>query len=88
MNIKILSVITVILLGVTSINALAVDSEDKPQVEISTKNDSYLFSDAVIKTTDTYASVTLDGSDSFLREPGKPMLPVCTKTFTFPLGTK
>jgi hypothetical protein len=34
-----------------------------------------------------YLSVDFEESDSFICEPGKPLLPVVTKAFTFPLGT-
>jgi len=41
-----------------------------------------------IEKENGYISVELDGATSSLMRAGKPVLPVITKTFTFPLGTK
>lgn len=88
MKMKILAVITIILLGITSFNVLAVQSDNIPKVEVSVKDDVQFFSNAEFETNENYISVKLDDSDSYLMEPGKPMLPVVVKTFTFPFGTK
>ena len=88
MKIKILALIIVILLIATSVSVLAVDSDDNPKMGISIKNDTLFFSSATIETMDNYVSLNFEEASSFLMQPGKPMLPVCTKTFTFPFGTK
>ncbi len=41
-----------------------------------------------VKEKTDYATLSLTNSSSFLTEPGKPEIPIVTKTFTFPLGTK
>ncbi|MFO8078238.1 MAG: C25 family cysteine peptidase [Thermoplasmatota archaeon] len=41
-----------------------------------------------VKEKTDYATLSLTNSSSFLTEPGKPEIPIITKTFTFPLGTK
>ena len=41
----------------------------------------------IIKKTDQYVTVDLDGASSLLLDEGKPILPVITKTYTFPIGT-
>ena len=41
-----------------------------------------------IEKENGYLAVELDGATSSLMRAGKPVLPVITKTFTFPLGTK
>jgi len=88
MKIRIQAAITVILLIITSISVIAVDSDDDHKILTFIKEDHFLFSQAIIETKETYVSVNLAEANTFLMQPGKPMLPVCTKTFTFPLGTK
>ena len=83
-----LAVITVIFLVITGVNVMAVHSDNDHTIESSVKEDHFLFSRATIETEETYVSVNLAETSSFLMEPGKPMLPVYTKTFTFPFGTK
>ena len=41
-----------------------------------------------IEKENGYLAIELDGATSSLMRPGKPILPVITKTFTFPLGTR
>ena len=56
--------------------------------ETSFSADSILISEPVFTESNEYLVVNLDESGSFLMETGKPMLPVLTKVFTFPLGTE
>jgi hypothetical protein len=46
------------------------------------------FSTPIIEKVGKYVSVRLDEANTWIREPGKPLLPAYVKTFTFPLGTK
>ena len=60
--------------------------------ELEEKNEGIRFSleisQPVITTNEKYAFASIKQENSFLRNPGCPMLPVFQKTFTFPLGTK
>jgi len=56
--------------------------------EILVKEEFVLISEPIIKETDNYLTIDLKESTSVLLETGKPVIPVITKTFTFPLGTK
>ena len=46
------------------------------------------FSKPIISEKNEHTIVSLDETDSFIMKTGYPMLPVFTKTFTFPFGTK
>lgn len=46
------------------------------------------FSEKTITSRGEYVSVKFDNTDKLITAPGKPMLPVYTEIFTFPLGTK
>jgi hypothetical protein len=46
------------------------------------------FSEPILQNENTYVSLTMDDTNSFLMQQGKPMLPSYTKTFTYPFGTK
>ena len=50
--------------------------------------DTISFSNIIIEEKNEYLSIELNESTSKLVEPGKPILPIITKFFTFPLGTK
>jgi hypothetical protein len=50
--------------------------------------ESIIVSKPVIKENNQYLTVTLGKTASFISEPGKPVLPVVTKVFTLPLGSK
>ena len=45
------------------------------------------FSEPTIVEHKNYTSVELQEADTYLKIPGKPILPIITKTFTFPIGT-
>ncbi|HDQ15783.1 MAG TPA: peptidase C25 [Bacteroidetes bacterium] len=55
---------------------------------ISILSDKISFSSASIEENDDYLTIKIDEADTFLTNPGEPMLPVHTKTFNYPLGTK
>ena len=50
--------------------------------------ESFHFSKPIINDIGDFLIVDFEESDGFLKEPFKPLLPVITKVFTFPLGTK
>ena len=55
---------------------------------IKTIKETVIISKPIIKECDEYVSVGFEELDSFICESGKPYLPMVTKVFTFPLGTK
>ena len=88
MNKKILPIFTVFSLFFTTLNVIAITSDDDNIIKINEENDHMSFSQATIETKGEYLSVNLKEANTFLRDTGKPLLPVFTKTFTFPFGTK
>ncbi len=62
--------------------SIAVDAE-------KTENEMVLkFSEPVIYEGRDYTTVSIKDATSYINDAGSPMLPVITKTFIFPLGTK
>lgn len=60
----------------------------QPVTEITSEKTAVRFSEPLLQNENTYLSVIMDESNSFLMEQGKPLLPSYTHTFTFPFGTK
>ncbi|MCK5031893.1 MAG: peptidase C25, partial [Thermoplasmatales archaeon] len=82
---KLLPIILVGILVVSGLGAVAVQENDDETLY----NIEYMaISEPIITETNEYLTIKLEESESFLMETGKPMLPVITKVFTFPLGTK
>ncbi len=82
---KLLPIILVGILVISGLGAVAVQENDD---ETLFNIESMTISEPIITETNEYLTVNLEESESFLMETGKPMLPVITKVFTFPLGTK
>lgn len=81
---NILSVGVVGLLVLTSLGAAAFSIEDPTQTITA---DQVRFQQPLISTQNEYTSLDLPESTGFLRQTGKPLLPIITKTYTFPFGT-
>ena len=80
---KILVMLTIgILLG-SIFGAVAIAKENKIE-----KIEKVRFSIPNIKEIDSFVAVDLKEANSWIREPGKPLLPAYVKTFKFPIGTK
>jgi hypothetical protein len=88
MKTKILPAITILLLIGTTLNVIAVNSDDDNTIEITATNENFMFSEATIKEKDGYLTLKIDEAESYLMNPGKPMVPVYVKTYIFPFGTK
>jgi hypothetical protein len=88
MKIKILPILVAVSLLLTGINVIATDTDDNNTVKIVEEDHHISFSEATIETKGDYLSVNIAEANTVLRATGKPMLPVYTKTFTFPRGTK
>lgn len=52
------------------------------------RKDTVNLSTLTIDKEKEFLQVQLEGSTSFLNDPGKPMLPIITKSYNFPIGTK
>ncbi|UCF49808.1 MAG: hypothetical protein JSU91_08675, partial [Thermoplasmatales archaeon] len=74
-------VIVLVLGGLGAVNA-------QEKEEVFEKNENISFSQPTINNQNEYVEINLEEGNSFLMEPGKPMLPIYTETFTFPFGTK
>ena len=81
---KILSLCIIVFLLISGFGVVAFDNRD---AIIKVKEIMYI-SQPTIKYRDEYVSIGFEESESFIYEPGKPLLPVVTKIFTFPLRTK
>jgi len=84
---KILPILIVALLSFTSVIAIAADNESS-DVSIFVKEDQISFSQATFETKDDHLSINVVEANTFLKSPGKPILPVYVKTLEFPFGTK
>jgi len=83
---RILPLLIVGILVLSGLGAIAVN--DNTNYEEKIKEESIIVSEPIIKDADQYVTVDLNEATTTLLEVGKPMLPVVTKVFTFPFGTK
>lgn len=51
------------------------------------KREINLFSEPELTENEHYSSITLQEADTYLKNPGQPVLPVISKTYSFPIGT-
>jgi len=82
------NLLPIIIVGILVISGLGAVAVQENGDETTFSAESIVISKPIIAETNEYLTVNLDKSESFLMETGKPMLPVITKTFTFPLETK
>ena len=85
---KIFPIFTIFLLIITGVSVLAEVSGKDNAFIISTKNEVINFSQTYVEKKGDFATISLDESDIFLMDEGKPMLPVVSKIFTYPLETR
>ena len=88
MKAKIIPVLVVIIIILTSINVIAINSEEDKSIKNAIKYDTVSFSKATIESLGEYVSINIKEANSVLNNPGKPELPIYIKTLKFPLGTK
>ncbi|UCF13444.1 MAG: peptidase C25 [Thermoplasmatales archaeon] len=81
---KILPILAVFILVLSGLGAVAVTESDEKLLN----EESVLLSAPIFKKEDSYLTVDFKEATSMLLDTGKPMLPVVTKVYTFPLGTK
>jgi hypothetical protein len=82
---KIVPLLVVGFLVLSGLGAVAITEDD---VSDSLLRESIVFSEPIIKDEGTYVSVQLAEQTSYLLETNEPVMPVYTKVFTFPRGTK
>jgi hypothetical protein len=82
---KIIGIFVFMLLA-TSVLTIGTNAEDKSYVK--EKIGSFIFSDPNIQEGDQYISLNIEEANSYLMEPGKPVLPIYTEIFKFQFGTK
>ena len=83
---KLLPLCIVGILVLSGVGAVAITNNKTNDLKI--KTESIAISEPVIKYEGQYVTVSLEEAASSLLDSGKPMLPVLTKVFTFPFGTK
>lgn len=83
---KILPLLIVGILVLSGLGAVAITDDTTYDVKVA--EESIVVSEPIIKESGQYVTVSLDEETSSILEVGKPMLPVVTKVFTFPFGTK
>lgn len=76
----------VVLIASAFQNVSSANIDENSNISISSSLVS--FSDATVKKQDSYLTIKIAESSTFLTIPGEPMLPVYTKTFTYPFGTR
>ena len=70
------------------INVLPIVLTAEDEFYFNERLESVIFSEPEIKDDDQYITLNIQESSSILLDPGKPILPVYTKIFEFPFGTK
>ena len=83
MNTKILSMLVFTLL-ISSVLVINAEEESLIEEEFVT----VAFSEPTIQGEDKDITLDIEGANSYLIEPGKPVLPIYVKIFKFPFGTK
>jgi len=85
---KILTVLMLHILVFASLNVLATDENGNGNINICEKSDLVSFSDLNIETKGEYVTLGFEQANTYLDTPGQPSLPVCVKTYKFPIGYK
>jgi len=81
--------LSLMMIGILIISGLgAVAIIDDKSYDLKIENESVIISKPIFTDIDQYVTVTIDESTSSLSHPGKPVLPVVTKVFTLPFGSK
>jgi hypothetical protein len=83
---KILPILVIGIFVLSGLGAVAITDDKTYNEEV--EEESIVISEPVIEDTGQYVTVNIEEATSSILEPGKPMLPIVTKVFTFPFGTK
>ena len=84
---KILCILMLGLLVFTSLNVIALEEEGS-NIIICEKKESISLTDLSIESEGEYLVLDFSEANTYISNPGKPMLPVFVKTYKFPIGTK
>jgi hypothetical protein len=79
---KNLAIIIGCIIIISSISAVALPKQSSQQ-----QKETIICSDPMIFEDASYCSILLSEATTYLKNPGQPILPILTKTFTFPIGT-
>ena len=82
---KLLNIYIIGLLIISVFTSIAIP-HDIDNIDII--SDRIFLSEPYFNNIDEYLSLNIEEAESLLLEPGKPQIPVITKVYTFPLGTK
>jgi hypothetical protein len=82
------NLLPIMVVGILVLSGLGAVALQENEDETLFSTESIMISEPVIKESNEYLTIDLKESESLLLETGKPMLPVITKVFTFPLGTE
>lgn len=88
MKMKLVPIIIVGLLVMTSINIIASEIEPNYENDIVTVEENIQFSKPTVDSKGEYISLAVAEATTNLRKTGEPMIPVFTKTYKFPLGSR
>ena len=77
-----------VIIGLLLISNVFVIFNAAERTGIHERRETLAFSEPNIQHGDHYLTVDVGEATSRLMEPGKPVLPLCSKTFVFPFGTK
>jgi len=64
------------------------DTNNESNITVLTESFTLDLSNPIFSHKDEFIKIELDQSETFMSHSGEPMLPVITKTFSFPIGTK
>ena len=81
-------ILPILIVGILVISGLGAAALPDSEPEILVKADSISFSKPVFEENGEYLSVDFEEVTSKLMKTGKPIIPVVSKVFSFPVGTK
>ena len=81
-------IVTLFVVGFFIISGFSTIAKSNGVENISVMYDKIFLSKPIFTKLDRYINIIINESEIFHCQPGKPLLPVITKTYTFPLGTK
>jgi len=82
------NLLPIMVVGILVLSGLGAVAFQENEDETLFSTESIMISEPIITESNEYLTVNLKESESLLLETGKPVVPVITKVFTFPLGTK
>ena len=90
MKIKIITVVMLFFLILSSFNVHSEEVDDSNDVLLCSESTIISCSDEIIQETvsDEYVKLEIENTNSYLYEEGMPMLPAITKTYSLPFGSK